>query len=153
MVRSRHRRPGSARRGWEGWAFAGTFVTIALAVTSLFVALYPDVMPSTLDPAWSLTVERTLGPVDAHGGLIEYVEAEMRPNGGASVKDAITRPIEHAVIDRSKRSVAHFSQNFPAGVLGAVTVGRRLGAGPETPIWPARRFARPENRVLPSPFS
>jgi len=39
----------------EGWAFIGSSATIALAVASLFVALFPDVMPSTLDPAWSLT--------------------------------------------------------------------------------------------------
>lgn len=45
----------AAARGREGWAFTGTFVTIALTVTGLFVALFPDVMPSTLDPAWSLT--------------------------------------------------------------------------------------------------
>lgn len=42
-------------RGREGWAFVGTFVTIALAVATLFLTLFPDVMPSTLDPAWSLT--------------------------------------------------------------------------------------------------
>lgn len=47
----------AARAGREGWAFTGTFVTIALATASLFVALFPDVMPSSLDPAWSLTVE------------------------------------------------------------------------------------------------
>jgi cytochrome d ubiquinol oxidase subunit II len=43
------------RRGHEGWAFAGTAVTIALAVVALFVALFPDVMPSTINPAYSLT--------------------------------------------------------------------------------------------------
>ncbi len=42
-------------RGHEGWAFVGTAVTIALAVAALFVALYPDVMPSTINPAYSLT--------------------------------------------------------------------------------------------------
>jgi len=46
-----------AWRGREGWAFAGTFGAIALATVSLFLALFPDVMPSSLDPAWSLTVE------------------------------------------------------------------------------------------------
>jgi cytochrome d ubiquinol oxidase subunit II len=40
----------------EGWAFLGTAVTIGLAVVTLFVALYPDVMPSSTDPAYSLTV-------------------------------------------------------------------------------------------------
>jgi len=44
-----------AARGREGWAFAGTFVAIGLAVTTLFVALFPNVMPSSLDPAYSLT--------------------------------------------------------------------------------------------------
>ena len=39
----------------EGWAFLGTAVAIALAVVSLFAALFPDVMPSSTDPAFSLT--------------------------------------------------------------------------------------------------
>ena len=42
-------------RGREGWAFVGTFATIALAVGGLFLALFPDVMPSTTDAAYSLT--------------------------------------------------------------------------------------------------
>jgi cytochrome bd ubiquinol oxidase subunit II len=46
----------ASRVGREGWAFAGTALAIALGVTSLFVAMFPNVMPSTLDPAWSLTV-------------------------------------------------------------------------------------------------
>lgn len=44
-----------ARAGREGWAFLGTFVAIALAVGGLFAGLFPDVMPSTTDPAFSLT--------------------------------------------------------------------------------------------------
>ncbi len=40
----------------EGWAFLGSAVTIALAVASLFLALFPDVMPSSTNPAYSLTV-------------------------------------------------------------------------------------------------
>ncbi|WP_411283496.1 cytochrome d ubiquinol oxidase subunit II [Lapillicoccus sp.] len=42
-------------RAREGWAFVGTFVTIAFAVATLFLTLFPDVMPSSLNPAWSLT--------------------------------------------------------------------------------------------------
>lgn len=42
-------------RGREGWAFAGTAAAIGLAVVSLFVGLFPNVLPSSLDPAWSLT--------------------------------------------------------------------------------------------------
>ncbi len=41
----------------EGWAFAGTGATVLLAVASLFTALFPNVMPSTTDPAFSLTIE------------------------------------------------------------------------------------------------
>jgi cytochrome d ubiquinol oxidase subunit II len=42
-------------RGREGWAFTGTFVTIAMAVATYFLLLFPDVMPSSTDAAWSLT--------------------------------------------------------------------------------------------------
>jgi cytochrome d ubiquinol oxidase subunit II len=45
----------AAARAREGWAFTGNFVAIGLAVAGLFAALFPDVMPSSLDPAWSLT--------------------------------------------------------------------------------------------------
>jgi len=45
----------AAWKGREGWAFIGTFVTIALAVAGLFLALFPNVMPSTTADAFSLT--------------------------------------------------------------------------------------------------
>ncbi len=45
----------AAWKGREGWAFIGTFATIGLAVAGLFLALFPDVMPSTLNAAYSLT--------------------------------------------------------------------------------------------------
>ena len=48
---------GANLRGREGWAFVGTFVTIAMAVATYFLLLFPDVMPSTLNEAWSLTVD------------------------------------------------------------------------------------------------
>lgn len=44
------------RAGREGWAFVGTAVAIAFAVGALFVNLYPNVLPSTLAEANSLTV-------------------------------------------------------------------------------------------------
>jgi len=40
----------------EGWAFALTATSVVALVAMLFVALYPDVLPSTTDPAFSLTV-------------------------------------------------------------------------------------------------
>lgn len=39
-----------ALKGREGWAFTGTFVTIALAVAGLFWALFPNVMPGNPGP-------------------------------------------------------------------------------------------------------
>ncbi|MBA2954174.1 cytochrome d ubiquinol oxidase subunit II [Nocardioides sp. MAH-18] len=45
----------TAQVGREGWAFIGTFACIALAVAGLFVGLFPDVMPSSTDEAYSLT--------------------------------------------------------------------------------------------------
>ncbi|MEV4559542.1 cytochrome d ubiquinol oxidase subunit II [Kitasatospora sp. NPDC049285] len=40
----------------EGWAFTLSGLTIVAAVGMLFLSLFPDVMPSTLNDAWSLTV-------------------------------------------------------------------------------------------------
>ncbi|NLU82354.1 cytochrome d ubiquinol oxidase subunit II [Rhodococcus sp. HNM0569] len=41
----------------EGWAFVLTTIAIIGTVVLLFGSLFPDVMPSTLDPAFSLTVD------------------------------------------------------------------------------------------------
>ncbi|MFC6021172.1 cytochrome d ubiquinol oxidase subunit II [Plantactinospora solaniradicis] len=40
----------------EGWAFVGTAAAIGLTVATLFAALFPNVLPSTTDPAGTLTV-------------------------------------------------------------------------------------------------
>ncbi len=42
--------------GREGWAFVLSGATIVAAVAMLFLALFPNVMPSTLNGGWSLTV-------------------------------------------------------------------------------------------------
>ncbi|WP_369196842.1 cytochrome d ubiquinol oxidase subunit II [Streptomyces djakartensis] len=47
---------GAARAGREGWAFALSGITIVATVAMLFLTLFPNVMPSTLNPDWSLTV-------------------------------------------------------------------------------------------------
>jgi len=48
---------GCAARGREGWAFALSGAAVAAFTATLFLALFPDVLPSTLDPRWSLTAE------------------------------------------------------------------------------------------------
>jgi cytochrome d ubiquinol oxidase subunit II len=45
----------AVRAGREGWAFTGTFVAIGAGVAGLFMALFPDVMPTTLADGVSLT--------------------------------------------------------------------------------------------------
>ncbi|MGA5084416.1 cytochrome d ubiquinol oxidase subunit II [Streptomyces pseudogriseolus] len=42
--------------GREGWSFTLSGVTIVATVAMFFLTLFPNVMPSTLDPEWSLTV-------------------------------------------------------------------------------------------------
>ncbi|WP_029115609.1 cytochrome d ubiquinol oxidase subunit II [Mycobacterium sp. URHB0044] len=43
-------------RGGDGWTFVATTVVVAAVVTLLFAVLYPNLVPSTLNPDWSLTV-------------------------------------------------------------------------------------------------
>jgi cytochrome d ubiquinol oxidase subunit II len=47
---------GMMLRKREGLAFAGLAITLLLTVVTLFGNLYPNVLPSTTDPAYSLTV-------------------------------------------------------------------------------------------------
>lgn len=41
----------------DGWSFTAGAITIVFAVLTLWTALFPFVMPSTTDPAYSLTIE------------------------------------------------------------------------------------------------
>jgi len=45
----------AVRAGREGWAFIGTFVAITVGVAGLFLALFPDVMPTSLADGVGLT--------------------------------------------------------------------------------------------------
>ena len=40
----------------DGWAFAMTALTITFALVTFFMIMYPRVMISSLNPAWSLTI-------------------------------------------------------------------------------------------------
>lgn len=44
------------KMGREGWSFALSGITIAAAFAMLFLTLFPNVMPSSLNDEWSLTV-------------------------------------------------------------------------------------------------
>lgn len=55
---------GAVLRHRDGWAFTGTAVTVVAAIVLLFGALFPYVLPSTIDAAYGLTVDgRT---IDGH---------------------------------------------------------------------------------------
>ncbi len=43
-------------RGGDGWAFVCTMTVVAAVVVLLFGSLYPNLVPSTLNPEWSLTI-------------------------------------------------------------------------------------------------
>lgn len=43
--------------GREGWAFTSGVFTVAFAVLTLWIAMFPNVMRSSTDPAFSLTIE------------------------------------------------------------------------------------------------
>jgi cytochrome d ubiquinol oxidase subunit II len=42
--------------GGDGWAFVSTMAVVAAVVVLLFGSLYPNLVPSTLNPEWSLTI-------------------------------------------------------------------------------------------------
>jgi cytochrome bd ubiquinol oxidase subunit II len=46
-------------RDHQGWAFTATTLTIAMAIITIFVGLYPRVMVSSTNPAFSLTVHNS----------------------------------------------------------------------------------------------
>ncbi|MCV7153189.1 cytochrome d ubiquinol oxidase subunit II [Mycolicibacterium pyrenivorans] len=41
----------------EGWAFASTVVVVAAVTVLIFGSMYPNLLPSTLNPDWNVTVE------------------------------------------------------------------------------------------------
>ncbi|WP_042415741.1 cytochrome d ubiquinol oxidase subunit II [Streptacidiphilus anmyonensis] len=64
--------------GREGWAFLLSGVTIVAAVAMLFLTLFPDVMPSSLNPAWSLTVSNASASSYTLG-IMTWVAGIMTP--------------------------------------------------------------------------
>ena len=40
----------------DGWSFTLVAVSVVFSTVTLFIALFPRVMVSSLDPAWSLTI-------------------------------------------------------------------------------------------------
>ena len=66
------------RRGREGWAFLASATTLALVVVTLFSALYPYVMPSSLNIAESLDIFNA-SSTDYTLKVMTYVAVVMTP--------------------------------------------------------------------------
>lgn len=66
------------RRGREGWAFLASATTLALVVVTLFSALYPYVMPSSLNIADSLDIYNA-SSTDYTLKVMTYVAVVMTP--------------------------------------------------------------------------
>ncbi|WP_042366648.1 cytochrome d ubiquinol oxidase subunit II [Streptacidiphilus neutrinimicus] len=69
---------GMNQIGREGWAFILSGVTVVAAVAMLFLSLFPDVMPSSLNPAWSLTVSNASASSYTLG-IMTWVAGFMTP--------------------------------------------------------------------------
>ncbi|WP_122818864.1 cytochrome d ubiquinol oxidase subunit II [Nocardioides pantholopis] len=69
---------GAAQAAREGWAFLGTFVAIGLGIAGLFLALFPDVMPSTLTGGTSLTTTNAAATAYTLG-IMTWVAAIFTP--------------------------------------------------------------------------
>lgn len=64
--------------GREGLAFGMVVATVITAVASLFVALFPNVLPSTINPAFSLNIENASSS-DYTLGVMTWVAVIMIP--------------------------------------------------------------------------
>ena len=62
----------------EGWAFGLTAITVLMLGFGIFAALYPNVMISSLNPAWNLTITNSAsGPYTLH--VMSIVAAVLVP--------------------------------------------------------------------------
>jgi len=69
---------GAARRGREGRAFVGIAAFLVFGAASIFASAYPVVLPSTIDPAFSLTIANAASG-DYTLGVMTWVTAFSLP--------------------------------------------------------------------------
>jgi cytochrome bd ubiquinol oxidase subunit II len=140
-------------RGYEGWAFTATTMTIALSIITLFVDLYPRVMVSSTNPAYSLTVANSastpyslkvmtvialvLLPVVLAYQAWTYYVFRRRISDKPYRASLTTRPAVSATVAMASRPDDH----------GATQTGRLAPArSRERGIWRRLRSGRPGRR-------
>ncbi len=69
------------RAGREGWAFIGTFAAIALGVAGLFLALFPDVMPTSLAEGLSPDHDQRGGNATTRCKIMTVVAVDLHAGG------------------------------------------------------------------------
>ncbi|WP_330331614.1 cytochrome d ubiquinol oxidase subunit II [Streptomyces sp. NBC_00536] len=114
----------------EGWAFALSGLIVVLVTGTLFGSLYPALMPSATDPAWSLTVSSAAaGPYTL--GILTWVAA-------------FTAPV---VMAYQAWTYWVFRKRIGGGPIGGGPIeGGAIGGG--APVHrPGRRGPRPERDV------
>ncbi|NJP68199.1 cytochrome d ubiquinol oxidase subunit II [Streptomyces sp. ventii] len=116
----------------EGWSFAFSGVTIAAAVATLFLSLFPDVMPSTLDPAWSLTTE--------NAAATDYTLTIMTWVAGFATPVVLLYQSWTYWVFRKRIGVQHIAPDHPAGGApgsgASGSGGRDDGGAPDGPGGP-----------------
>jgi len=109
-----------APRRREGLAFAGTCVVVVAAVVLIFGSLFPDVMPSSTDPANSLTIE--------NASSTQYTLAVMTWVAAFLTPLVLLYQGWTLWVFRRRLSVDH----IPAGI-GLQVVPRQRGGGGSSP--------------------
>ena len=72
-------------RGGDGWAFVEHMTVVAAVVVLLFGSLYPNLVPSTLNPDWSLTIYNASSTA-VHAEDHDLGGADLRPAGDRSTR-------------------------------------------------------------------
>ena len=124
-------------RGHEGWAFTATSITIALSIITIFVDLYPRVMVSSTNPAYSLTVHNSASTPYSLKVMTVIALVTSADRAGLPVLDVLRVP------PPDQRQVVPALADHPPGRVGDRRHGGRIRTrrGGRDADRPARRAA------------
>src|SRR5215472_6457968 len=126
----------------EGWAFTAMTITIAIVIITLFVDLYPRVMVSSTNPAFSLTVHNSASP--PYSLKVTTVAALVLLPIVLAYTGWTYYVFRRRITDKAFRPVVGTPR--PAVSAGAAMVGEQLGPAPQPPPPTHRRLPRVRTR-------